>query len=205
MYQVFRSLAYLHSQGVCHRDIKPQNLLLDPESGVLKLCDFGRSAYDVVSLCMDVQTLIITIHGRKTRRLGLLVTSTYYVMSSSVCTEMGDRSQVCYQPLRPTQLPTHSGWWPGCSGSAVWLGRSDDYRLVYLLQWNSATTDFAKSLKISLILWNHCFTPRFHKITEIPSNFANLLISPVGNSLASGLFWTTIVSHTEVPHIWQVQ
>lgn len=43
MYQVFRSLAYLHSQGVCHRDIKPQNLLLDPESGVLKLCDFGSA------------------------------------------------------------------------------------------------------------------------------------------------------------------
>ncbi len=42
MYQLFRSLAYIHSQGVCHRDIKPQNLLLDPESGVLKLCDFGR-------------------------------------------------------------------------------------------------------------------------------------------------------------------
>jgi glycogen synthase kinase 3 beta len=43
MYQVFRSLAYLHSQGVCHRDIKPQNLLLDPESGILKLCDFGSA------------------------------------------------------------------------------------------------------------------------------------------------------------------
>ena len=42
MYQLFRSLAYIHSQGVCHRDIKPQNLLLDPETGVLKLCDFGR-------------------------------------------------------------------------------------------------------------------------------------------------------------------
>ena len=42
MYQLFRSLAYIHSQGICHRDIKPQNLLLDPESGVLKLCDFGR-------------------------------------------------------------------------------------------------------------------------------------------------------------------
>lgn len=42
MYQLFRSLAYIHSCGVCHRDIKPQNLLLDPESGVLKLCDFGR-------------------------------------------------------------------------------------------------------------------------------------------------------------------
>lgn len=43
MYQLFRSLAYIHSQGVCHRDIKPQNLLLDPESGVLKLCDFGSA------------------------------------------------------------------------------------------------------------------------------------------------------------------
>lgn len=44
MYQLFRSLAYIHSQGVCHRDIKPQNLLVDPETAVLKLCDFGRYA-----------------------------------------------------------------------------------------------------------------------------------------------------------------
>lgn len=43
MYQLFRSLAYIHSQGVCHRDIKPQNLLVDPETAILKLCDFGRS------------------------------------------------------------------------------------------------------------------------------------------------------------------
>ncbi|XP_003748487.1 glycogen synthase kinase-3 beta [Galendromus occidentalis] len=43
MYQLFRSLAYIHSLGICHRDIKPQNLLLDPETGVLKLCDFGSA------------------------------------------------------------------------------------------------------------------------------------------------------------------
>ncbi|KAI7289350.1 Protein kinase, partial [Hortaea werneckii] len=43
IYQLFRSLAYIHSQGICHRDIKPQNLLLDPQSGILKLCDFGSA------------------------------------------------------------------------------------------------------------------------------------------------------------------
>uniref|UniRef100_A0A2P2I2X3 Glycogen synthase kinase-3 beta-like n=1 Tax=Hirondellea gigas TaxID=1518452 RepID=A0A2P2I2X3_9CRUS len=45
MYQLFRSLAYIHALGVCHRDIKPQNLLLDPDSGVLKLCDFGSAKH----------------------------------------------------------------------------------------------------------------------------------------------------------------
>ncbi|GFQ76847.1 hypothetical protein TNCT_685521 [Trichonephila clavata] len=45
MYQLFRSLAYTHSLGICHRDIKPQNLLLDTETGVLKLCDFGSAKH----------------------------------------------------------------------------------------------------------------------------------------------------------------
>lgn len=43
VYQLLRSLAYIHSSNVTHRDIKPQNLLLDPSSQVLKLCDFGSA------------------------------------------------------------------------------------------------------------------------------------------------------------------
>ncbi|CAH8454866.1 Glycogen synthase kinase-3 alpha, variant 2 [Schistosoma haematobium] len=43
MYQLFRSLAYIHHKGICHRDIKPQNLLLNPATAVLKLCDFGSA------------------------------------------------------------------------------------------------------------------------------------------------------------------
>jgi len=48
MYQLLRSLAYIHFLGICHRDIKPQNLLLDPNSGILKLCDFGSAKVLVV-------------------------------------------------------------------------------------------------------------------------------------------------------------
>ncbi|KAJ1729991.1 glycogen synthase kinase 3 [Coemansia sp. Benny D160-2] len=43
MYQLFRSLNYIHSLGICHRDIKPQNLLVNSSTGVLKLCDFGSA------------------------------------------------------------------------------------------------------------------------------------------------------------------
>lgn len=42
-YQMFRALAYVHSQKICHRDIKPQNILVDTKNHRLVLCDFGSA------------------------------------------------------------------------------------------------------------------------------------------------------------------
>ncbi|XP_042060053.1 shaggy-related protein kinase eta-like [Salvia splendens] len=43
-YQIFRGLAYMHSvAGVCHRDLKPQNVLVDPATHIVKICDFGSA------------------------------------------------------------------------------------------------------------------------------------------------------------------
>jgi serine/threonine protein kinase len=40
MYQTLSALAYLHSQKIAHRDIKPNNILLT-EDGCVQLIDFG--------------------------------------------------------------------------------------------------------------------------------------------------------------------
>ncbi|EAY19398.1 CMGC family protein kinase [Trichomonas vaginalis G3] len=42
-YQLFAGLRYLHKRRIVHRDIKPQNLLVNQETGVLKICDFGSA------------------------------------------------------------------------------------------------------------------------------------------------------------------
>jgi serine/threonine protein kinase len=43
-YQIFRSLAYIQNGiGVCHHDIKPKNLLVNPHTHQLKLYDFGSA------------------------------------------------------------------------------------------------------------------------------------------------------------------
>jgi len=43
LYQLSRALAHIHAIGICHRDIKPQNLLVNPKNQQLKLCDFGSA------------------------------------------------------------------------------------------------------------------------------------------------------------------
>ena len=42
-YQMFHALNYLNSIGICHRDIKPQNILINEKDKLIKICDFGSA------------------------------------------------------------------------------------------------------------------------------------------------------------------
>ena len=43
MSSLLNCVVYLHDHGVCHRDIKPDNILYDPVTGEIKLIDFEIS------------------------------------------------------------------------------------------------------------------------------------------------------------------
>ena len=42
-FQIARALNYIHSKHICHRDIKPKNILIDPSTNKVFLCDFGSA------------------------------------------------------------------------------------------------------------------------------------------------------------------
>jgi len=44
MRDIVSGLAYLHSQRICHSDIKPENILIG-DNDLLKLADFGISRF----------------------------------------------------------------------------------------------------------------------------------------------------------------
>ncbi|WP_415147446.1 serine/threonine-protein kinase [Piscinibacter sp.] len=47
--RVAEALSYAHSQGVVHRDVKPANVMVDPEGGAVRVMDFGVARMDDAS------------------------------------------------------------------------------------------------------------------------------------------------------------
>ena len=45
MAQVLSGLAYMHARSICHRDMKPDNIIYNPSTGAVKIIDFGFACF----------------------------------------------------------------------------------------------------------------------------------------------------------------
>ncbi|XP_044485141.1 cell division control protein 2 homolog A-like [Mangifera indica] len=69
LYQILRGIAYCHSHRVLHRDLKPQNLLIDRRTNALKLADFGLArAFGIPAQQYIKDTLAVLYFYRSERR-----------------------------------------------------------------------------------------------------------------------------------------
>ncbi|XP_048138057.1 shaggy-related protein kinase zeta isoform X2 [Rhodamnia argentea] len=79
-YQIFQGLAYIHSvPGVCHRDVKPQNILVNPLTHQVKLCDFGSA-----KVLVNGEANIAYICSRYYRAPELIFGATEYTTSIDI-------------------------------------------------------------------------------------------------------------------------
>jgi glycogen synthase kinase 3 beta len=127
VYQLARALAHIHGLGICHRDIKPQNLLLDPETHILKLCDFGSAKFLVKG-----EPNVSYICSRYYRAPELIFGSTNYTTAIDIWSEgrlltcyrscPWSQSQTAHQPytrnrfLQAKQDTQHPSCPPSCTG-----------------------------------------------------------------------------------------
>ena len=77
MLQLFRGLHYCHSRNVLHRDLKPQNILINEKTQELKIADFGLArAFSVPCSCYSAD--VITLWYRPPE---LLLGANFYTTS----------------------------------------------------------------------------------------------------------------------------
>ncbi|KAL0450868.1 UNVERIFIED_CONTAM: Cell division control protein 2C [Sesamum latifolium] len=130
LYQLCKGVAHCHSHGVLHRDLKPQNLLLDKDKGILKIADLGLGRAFTVPLKSYTHEIVTLWYRAPEVLLGSTHYSTAVDMWSVGCifAEMVRRQALFpgdseFQQLlhifRLLGTPTEKHW-PGVSSLRDW-------------------------------------------------------------------------------------
>lgn len=85
MYQLIKGTAHCHKHGVMHRDLKPQNLLVDDETECLKIADLGLGrafSIPIKSYTHEVGLIFLQLQTAEVH-----VTSCLNIFPISVCTK----------------------------------------------------------------------------------------------------------------------
>ena len=121
LYQILQALVYLHSHRIFHRDLKPQNLLIDSTGTTVKLADFGLArafglpiktyTHEVVTLWYRCPEILL---GQKQYSLGVDLWSTgciFAEMAQKKPLFMGDSEiDQIFKILKVLGTPNESNW-----------------------------------------------------------------------------------------------
>eukprot|EP00245_Coleochaete_scutata_P009911 TRINITY_DN336_c0_g1_i2.p1 TRINITY_DN336_c0_g1~~TRINITY_DN336_c0_g1_i2.p1 ORF type:complete len:304 (-),score=63.48 TRINITY_DN336_c0_g1_i2:966-1877(-) len=130
MYQLCKGVAFCHSHGVMHRDLKPQNLLVDKDKGILKIADLGLGRAFTVPLKSYTHEIVTLWYRAPEVLLGATHYSTPVDMWSVGCifAEMARKSPLFPGDSEVQQLlhifrvlgTPNDDIWPGVSKLRDW-------------------------------------------------------------------------------------
>jgi len=129
MYQIMLALDYCHRHRVIHRDIKPQNLLIDTE-GNIKLADFGLAraftvpmrqySHDIVTLWYRAPEILL---GEEQYGLGVDIWSVGAVFAEMLTYKPifpGDSEIGQLYKIFQVMGTPNEDMWPGVSSYPLW-------------------------------------------------------------------------------------